>query len=218
MDRATRIQSHLQRFAAFYYNRGAEWGQGVAINYKKHGGESFPDTSAVLDIERGQLAAVRQNFWQTDTSVSKNSWGHIEGQDYKSVDSIVDDLVDIVSKNGSLLLNIGPRADGTIPEPEVAMLRAIGGWLRVNGEAIYGTRPWTQFGEGPTKIVEGPFADTKRKPFTSQDVRFTTKGPLLYATVLDWPADEQVLIKSLAKSAANARRSRPSNCSGRQPR
>ena len=84
--------------------------------------------------------------------------------------------MDIVSKNGSLLLNIGPRPDGTIPEPEVAMLRAIGGWLRVNGEAIYGTRPWTQFGEGPTRVVEGPFADTKRKPFTSQDVRFTTEG------------------------------------------
>jgi alpha-L-fucosidase len=198
------FSAHLQRFAAFYYNRGAEWGQGVAINYKKHGGESFPDTSAVLDIERGQLAAVRQNFWQTDTSVSKNSWGHIEGQDYKSVDSIVDDLVDIVSKNGSLLLNIGPRSDGTIPDPEVAMLKAIGGWLRVNGEAIYGTRPWTRFGEGPTQIVEGPFADTKRKPFTSQDVRFTTRGAVLYATVLDWPSDNRILIKSLANGAVNA--------------
>ena len=197
------FSTQLQRFAAFYYNRGTEWGKGVAINYKKHGGESFPDTAAVLDIERGQLAAVRPNFWQTDTSVSKNSWGHIEGQEYKTADSIVDDLVDIVSKNGSLLLNIGPRSDGTIPEPEVEILKAIGGWLRVNGEAIYGTRPWTQFGEGPTQIVEGSFADTKRKPFTSQDVRFTTKGGLLYATVLDWPADGRVIIKALAKGAAN---------------
>jgi alpha-L-fucosidase len=197
------FSTQLQRFAAFYYNRGTEWGKGVAINYKKHGGESFPDTAAVLDIERGQLAAVRPNFWQTDTSVSKNSWGHIEGQEYKTADSIVDDLVDIVSKNGSLLLNIGPRSDGTIPEPEVEILKAIGGWLRVNGEAIYGTRPWTQFGEGPTQIVEGSFADTKRKPFTSQDVRFTTKGGLLYATVLDWPADGRVVIKALAMGAAN---------------
>ena len=123
---------------------------------------SFPDTAGVLDIERGQLAAIRPLFWQTDTSVSKNSWGHVADQQYKTVDSIVDDLVDIVSKNGSLLLNIGPRADGTIPEPEQEMLRQIGRWLDVNGEAIYGTRPWAIFGEGPTTVVEGPFGDEKR--------------------------------------------------------
>ena len=125
------VQPYLQQFAAFYYNRGAEWSKGVAINYKKHGGESFPDTAGVLDIERGQLAGIRPLFWQTDTSVSKNSWGYVDGQDYKTVDSIVDDLVDIVSKNGALLLNIGPKPDGTIPEPEQQMLREIGQWLRV---------------------------------------------------------------------------------------
>ena len=117
------VQSHLQQFAAFYYNRGAAWGKGVAINYKKHGGESFPDTAGVLDIERGQLAAIRPLFWQTDTAVSKTSWGYVTNHDYKTVDSIVDDLVDIVSKNGCLLLNIGPRPDGTIPEVEQQMLR-----------------------------------------------------------------------------------------------
>ena len=86
------VHSHLQRFAAFYYNRGAAWGKGVAINYKKHGGESFPDTAGVLDIERGQLAAIRPLFWQTDTAVSKTSWGYVTNHDYKTVDSIVDDL------------------------------------------------------------------------------------------------------------------------------
>ena len=153
------VHANLQKFAAFYYNRGAEWGKGVAINYKKHGGESFPDTAGVLDIERGQLANIRPLFWQTDTSVSKTSWGYVLNHEYKTVDSIVDDLVDIVSKNGSLLLNIGPRPDGTIPEPEEAMLREIGQWLAVNGEAIYGTRPFTVYGEGPTAVIEGPFAD-----------------------------------------------------------
>jgi alpha-L-fucosidase len=192
---------NLQKFAAFYYNRGQEWGKGVAINYKKHGGESFPDTAGVLDIERGQLANLRPLFWQTDTSVSKTSWGYVSNQDYKSVDSIVDDLVDIVSKNGSLLLNIGPKPDGTIPEPEEKMLLEIGQWLAVNGEAIYGTRPFSVYGEGPTAVVEGPFADDKRKAFTAEDVRFTTKGGKLYAIVLDWPVGGRVTIRSLKEKS-----------------
>ncbi|HXE80485.1 MAG TPA: alpha-L-fucosidase [Vicinamibacterales bacterium] len=192
------VHPYLREFAAYYYNRGAEWGRGVAINYKKHGGESFPDTAGVLDIERGQLAAARPLFWQTDTSVSKTSWGYVTNHQYKTVDSIVDDLVDIVSKNGALLLNVGPKADGTIPEPEERMLREIGAWLAVNGEAIYGTRPWTVFGEGPTQVIEGPFADDKRKPFTADDIRFTRKGASLYAIALAWPESGVVRIRTLA--------------------
>lgn len=196
------VHPNLQTFAAFYYNRGEEWGKGVAINYKKHGGESFPDTAGVLDIERGQLAAIRPLFWQTDTSVSKTSWGYVGNHEYKTVDSLVDDLVDIVSKNGSLLLNVGPKPDGTLPEPEEEILRGIGRWLATNGEAIYGTRPFTVFGEGPTAVVEGPFADEKRKAFTSEDVRFTTRDGRLYAIVLAWPADGKVTVRSLGRSTA----------------
>ncbi len=191
---------YLKKFSAYYYNRGAAWRKGVAINYKKHGGESFPDTAGVLDIERGQLAAMRPLFWQTDTSVSKNSWGYVANQNYKTVDSIVDDLVDIVSKNGCLLLNIGPKPDGTIPEPEEKMLLEIGKWLAVNGEAIYGTRAWKTFGEGPTAVIEGPFADTKRKPFTGQDIRFTAGKGKLYAIALAWPG-EKLQITALGKSS-----------------
>jgi alpha-L-fucosidase len=197
------VQPSLKTFAAFYYNRGAEWKTGVAINYKKHGGESFPDTAGVLDVERGQLAGIRPLFWQTDTSVSKNSWGYVQNQDYKTADSLIDDLIDIVSKNGALLLNVGPRPDGTIPEPEERMLREIGGWLSVNGEAIYGTRPWTTFGEGPTAVVEGPFADTKRLAFTDADIRFTTKAGVLYALALAWPASGVVHIKTLGSGSTS---------------
>lgn len=185
---------YLQKFATYYYNRGAEWEKGVAINYKH---QAFPEDAAVYDIERGQLRGINPHFWQTDTSVSKNSWGYISNHDYKTAGDIVGDLVDIVSKNGALLLNIGPRPDGTIPEPEVAMLREIGRWLAVNGEAIYGTRPWTHFGEGPTEVLEGGFTDTKRAAYTSADVRFTTKGDTLYAICLGWP-EEAWTITSLA--------------------
>jgi len=188
------FEPYLQRFAAYYYNRGVEWGQGVVINYKN---EAFPEGTAVLDIERGQLKDIRPLFWQTDTSVSRNSWGYVTDQDYKTATSLIHDLIDIVSKNGALLLNIGPRPDGTIPEPEEGILLEIGRWLAVNGEAIYGTRPWKVYGEGPTEVFEGPFQDTRRAGFTAQDVRFTTKGNMLYAIVLGWPESGEVVIRSL---------------------
>lgn len=193
------FEPYLREFAAFYYNRAAQWRTGVAINYKH---AAFPPGSAVFDVERGQLAGLREEFWQTDTAVQKNSWGYTENQDYKNLPDLIGDLVDIVSKNGALLLNIGPRADGTIPEPERELLRGIGAWLAVNGEAIYGTRPAPIFGEGPTEVVEGSFRDTARKPFTSRDIRFTTRiapggAEVLFAIPLAWPDDHVITIKSL---------------------
>jgi alpha-L-fucosidase len=188
---------YLQKFAAYYYNRGAQWNRGVAINYKH---DAFPQGAAVYDIERGQLAGIRYPFWQTDTAVSKNSWGYVNNQDYKTVDDIVDDLIDIVSKSGALLLNIGPRADGTIPEPEEKLLLGMGEWLTQNGEAIYGTRPWKVFGEGPTEVSQGQFTDTNRSTYTGQDIRFTTKSDILYAIALAWPGSS-VTIKSLGSNA-----------------
>jgi alpha-L-fucosidase len=171
----------------------------VAINYKK---ESFPARAAVLDIERGQLDAMRPLFWQTDTSISKKSWGYITGDEFRSADSLIDELVDIVSKNGTLLLNIGPRPDGTIPEQEEKILLEMGRWLAVNGDAIYGTRPWKVFGEGPTKVTGGSFKDAEGGSFTAQDVRFTAKGDTLYAIVLAWPEERRVAIKSLGADSA----------------
>jgi alpha-L-fucosidase len=195
------FSTYLQRFAAFYYNRGAEWQKGVAINYKN---ASFPAKAAVFDVERGQLPGIRPEFWQTDTSISKNSWGYVAKQDYKTAGAIVDDLVDIVSKNGALLLNIGPRPDGTIPEPEQEILREIGRWLKVNGEAVYGTRPWAVYGEGPTEVVGGSFNDTKRQAFTGEDIRFTTKPGALYAIALAWPG-KTFTVKALGTGAAHAK-------------
>ena len=188
---------YLQKFAAYYYNRGTEWDQGVAINFKH---ESFPAGTAVYDIERGQLSASARYLWQNDTSISRNSWGYVENQDYKQAGDLIQDLIDVASKNGALLLNVGPRPDGTIPEPEQEVLRAIGRWLDVNGDAIYGTRPWRSFGEGPTVIPEGYFSDTRRGEFTGKDYRFTAKGETLYAIALAWPGKEATII-SLAKDS-----------------
>ncbi|MEZ4832985.1 MAG: alpha-L-fucosidase [Caldilineaceae bacterium] len=196
MDHEPGLQTHLKQFAAHYYNSGAAWGKGVAINHKF---DAFPTGVAVFDIERGQVKDLRGIFWQNDTSVSKNSWGYIDDHDYKQPVDIVQDLVDVVSKNGALLLNIGPRADGTIPQTEQEMLRAIGRWLAANGEAIYGTRPWHIYGEGPTQVQEGAFTDTRRAAFTSQDIRFTAKEGAIYAHVLRPPEDGTIAIRSLGQ-------------------
>jgi alpha-L-fucosidase len=184
------FQPYLQKFAAYYYNRAAEWNAGVVINYKH---DAFPEGTAVFDVERGQLQDNRPRCWQTCTTMSRHSWGYVHNQEYKTAGDIVDDLVDIVSKNGALLLNVGPRPDGTLPEAERDILLEIGRWLAVNGEAIYGTRPWRICGEGPTEVGQGEFTDTQRAAFTGQDYRFTTHGDTLYAIALDWPGEEAVI-------------------------
>ena len=189
------VEPWLQRFAAFYYNDAARRGSTAAINYKY---DAYPKGAAVLDIERGQLDKPRPEFWQTDTSISVTSWGYIENDTFRSPESLIQQLVDIVSKNGTLLLNVGPKPDGTIPERAQKILLDMGRWLSVNGEAIYGTRPWKIAAEGPTKVVEGAFNDTATRPYTSQDIRFTTKGNVLYAVALGRPADGKITIKTLA--------------------
>ena len=192
------FQPYLKTFAAYYYNRGVEWKKPVAINFKEWEGISFPRGAGVFDMERGAASDIQPALWQTCTSVSRNSWGYITNHVYKDTGEIVDELVDVVSKNGTLLLNIGPKADGTIPEHEQQMLHEIGAWLKINGEAIYGTRPWTKFGEGPTQTATGSFTDkAEKKAFTAEDFRFTTKGKTLYAIALAWPENRKLVVKSL---------------------
>jgi alpha-L-fucosidase len=192
------MDPYRKSFAASYYNKGLDWNKGVVINYKNI---SYPDGTAVLDLERGKLAGIRQLAWQTDDAIGNNSWGYAAGNTFKDAKYVITNLVDIVSKNGNLLLNIGPRSDGTITDEETQTLLGTGKWLEVNGEAIYGTRPWKLFGEGPTESASGSFADQK-KPFTAQDIRFTTKGDILYAIAMGLPATNTT-IKALGIKAGN---------------
>ena len=185
------------RVAAYYYNHALEHGYEPVLQYK----DKLPDGVAVLDVERGKLDDIREDYWQTDTSVSYKSWCYIEDDELRSATSIVHDLVDIVSKNGNLLLNIGPRADGVIPEETTDLLLELGRWLTINGEAIYGTRPWRVYGEGPTTVPTTQFREQDYQPFTSSDVRFTARGDVLYAAVLGWPEGD-CTIRSLATASA----------------
>lgn len=163
----------------------------------------------VWDIERGQSNEIEPQPWQTCTCIG--SWHYdrriFENKRYKSAKTVVHTLVDVVSKNGNLLLSIPVRGDGTIDEQELAIVEEIAEWMAVNKEGVFGTRPWKVFGEGPAIEAAAPltaqgFNEGKGKPFGAQDIRFTTKGDVLYATVLGWPENGKVLIKSLGSNSA----------------
>ena len=197
------VRPYVAEFAAYYYNESSKRGPVGIINSKL---VDMQKTSAVLDIERGQLSSILPEAWQTDTSVSNKSWGYIENDTFKTPEFIVQQLADVVSKNGNLLLNIGPRSDGTIPQPVQEVLLDVGAWLKVNGNAIYGTRPWTSFGEGPTKVEAGSFHDTQTKPYTAQDFRFTTNRETLYAIEMAWPKEGEAVIHTLSSDVVGARK------------
>ncbi len=197
------MDPYRKSFASYYYNKGLSWDKGVVINYKN---ASFPEGTAVYDIERGNSKATKQYAWQTDTSIGKKSWGYAEGEENKSPNEIIDALIDIVSKNGNLLLNIGPKADGTITAEQQSVLLEIGKWLDVNGEGIYGTRPWKLSGEGPTENLDEhvQFNEYKFKGYVSRDIRFTTKGDTLYVFAMDVPR-EATVVQSLSMNSNNGR-------------
>ncbi|NLR57444.1 alpha-L-fucosidase [Chitinophaga polysaccharea] len=159
----------------------------------------------IWDIERGQSNEIEPLPWQTDTCIG--GWHYdrrlFDNKRYKSAKTVIHTLADVVSKNGNLLLNIPVRGDGTIDSEERNVVEQIAAWMHINSDAIYGTRPWRVFGEGPAMeatvaLSAQGFNEGKGKPFVAEDIRFTTKGKTLYAVMLGWPANNAALVKTLA--------------------
>ncbi len=203
-----------EKVSAYYFNRARQWGRQVAISAK---GAAWV-AGQIMDYEReGRAPMELVNWvWQPDDPIT-DKFGYVVEQKVFGPEQFVRKIVENSSKNGNLLLNISPRADGTIPQEQQDTLLAIGKWLDVNGEAIYSTRPWTKYGEGPVADAaaaamaairaKGDFAGRingqnlggagvggggiSRNGYTAKDIRFTTRGDTLYATVMNWPGRSQ---------------------------
>lgn len=188
------FKPYMQKLAAFYYNRGKELGLPVAICYKEDG---MAWGSGLVDVERGGFAEAKPYVWQTDTAIARNSWCYTNSLEYKSLSELIITLVDTVSKNGNLLLNVGPRADGSIAQHDRDLLEGIGRWLKTNGQAIYGSHPWRLAQEGPTAMPSGSFSDQQAIAWTAEDFRFTSKDGAIYACCLNPTDSQRVTISSM---------------------
>ena len=200
-DHAAPLEDAGLKLHAHYYNSSLKWNDGkmeVVINTK--GNDEQGRKALVDDVERGAKDGLEPQPWQTDTCIG--IWFYNKDQPYKSPSKVITTLIDVVSKNGNLLLSIPMRGDGTIDEREEAILEEVGEWMDIHGEGIYGTRPWKVFGEGPAMAPSGMFQEDKVH-YTHEDIRFTQKGDTLYVFCMVAPEGE-TRVKSLGSDSPHA--------------
>lgn len=211
-DSRTNIIDERYRFEMvdYYYNISKHT-DGI-ISYKQ---EDLPADIGVYDIECGRFSEAKPFAWQTDDRLEDNiTWCMVQNPKYKSSLKIIHQLCDVVAKNGNLLLNVGPYADGSFHADAKKSLYEVGDWLKLNGEAIYETRPFQVASEGPTSVLDdnydvnrindqlenGLASDIRFTAFSSQDFRFTRKGNYVYAIALGWPEDSILRIRTFSKN------------------
>ncbi|TFG49534.1 MAG: hypothetical protein E4H40_02835, partial [Candidatus Brocadiia bacterium] len=193
---------HVTDLLAYYFNKASELGKEVLVTYKEQG---LPPEIGVEDFEKGRENKITKFTWLTDDTIAtleSKTWGYTTEMKIKSTRYVLHVLIDIVSKNGQLLLNISPKGDGSIPDDQRHVLLGIGNWLGKYGEAIYGTRPFVVFGEGPTRLKTGGEYAREQLQYKPADIRFTTKGDTVYAIQLGWPGNNQeTLLKSFSEKS-----------------
>ncbi len=188
------FKPYLKKLMAFYYNKGEKLGVEVAICYKH---DAFLFGTGIAEMERGKFKDPKPFYWQSDTSIAKNSWCYTKNLDYNTPYEIIVNLVDIVSKNGNLLLNVGPRADGSIADKDKEILKEVGHWLKINGESIYDSKVWIKSREGIESAAEGNFTEKNAVEYSKADFRFTVNNGAVYVTAFKY--DKELIIKSLKK-------------------
>lgn len=190
-------ESKRLEFLAYYYNAALDAEKEVVATYK----DGFNTKGEVLDYERGGPGGISSPYWLTDDAISAQSWCYVQNMGYYSDGQLIHAFIDRVSKNGNLLLNISPQPDGTIPQRQKEIMSAFGKFLKQAGTAIYDTRAWVVYGEGPTKMGGGSF--TAPKQGTASDVRYTKSkdGDAVYAILLGWPGnDKKVTLAAVTMS------------------
>ncbi len=199
--------SDRQAFCAYYLNQAKKWGKEVVIVRKQ---DDLPIDFTVLDHEKSRTSGLSDRVWMTDDTISTGSWCYTQDLRVKSTAQVLHSVIDTVAKNGIVLLNISPKADGEIPADQRQVLKELGAWLGSHGEAIYGTRPWLTYGEGPTKEPEGGFRDERKfleLAYSAADVRYTRSkdGKTIYAILLGAPGEAgEITLRSFGKGEAGA--------------
>jgi alpha-L-fucosidase len=203
-------ESFVQDVIAHYFNRAQGGGQEVTV-CNKHGGQfNFPESFGLRCFENGRDMPTDVGPWFLIDRAIAYPWSYVNNKRYKDkADYHIRSIVDVVSRGGIFLLSLTPKGDGSIPPEEQEIMRGIGRWMKDNGEAIYGTRPWKIHAEGPT-VTRGIKRNNKgeekeqwdwRQDYKAEDIRFTTKGDTLYAIALNWPEDGVLNVRSLAKDS-----------------
>ncbi len=202
-DGAIPFDEYGLSLVAHEFNVSAKTHGKVEAVYNSKAATDCAEGTCVLDVERGLVNKIWPEPWQTDTCIG--NWHYKKGIAYKSPKTIVDMLVDIVSRNGNLLLNFPLPGSGELDGEELRILSSITDWMKVNSEGIHGTRPWRVYGEGPSlSSVEtsAGFNEKNRKELTAEEIRFTAKGDRIYAFVMGWPNGES-MVKSMDKKVHN---------------
>ncbi len=202
---ALKYMDAFKGMIADYMNAASGWGKEVYLNNKGRTAPNWPLGIGCREWDRVMMDYISPAKWQCPLTMD-SYWMYKRSEEekdsYKSTAELLHILIDVVSKNGNLLLNVGPRADGTIPDGQRRRLQEMGEWLRINGEAIYGTRPWKEFGEDPPSFALDADGNETRQEYDYRNLRFTSRGDTLYALQLGWPDDRKMRIRSMAASSS----------------